>query len=466
MKTKSLDMTKGPLFKKIIIYTIPIILSNLLQLLFNAADIIVVGQYCGSLAVAAVGSNGSLVSLLVNIMLGLSVGTGIITAQGIGAKDFKTVEKTVHTAIPTALIVGGVLSVVGFFLSGEILKLMDSPADVLPLATTYLKIYFLGVISSSVYNFGAAILRAAGDTKSPLIFLTISGVVNILLNLLFVIVFNMGVSGVAIATTASQTLSAILVVIALIKRTDCCHLNIRKMKIYKIEILKIIRIGVPSSIQSSMFSISNVLIQSSVNLFGAVAVSGNAAAANIEGFVYTSMNAFHMTALNFTGQNIGAGKFKRVKKVLIENLICVSVTGIVLGGLSYIFAKPLLSLYITDSAAAIKVGITRIACVGLNYFLCGIMDVIAGVLKGLGATLYSALISIIGVCAFRLFWIFTIFRIEEYHNLKSLFISYPISWIITSATYILAYFIVLKSIKKRFETNKTTVEPEPQNSTT
>lgn len=454
MKTKSLDMTKGPLFKKIIIFTIPIILSNVLQLLFNAADIVVVGQYCGSLAVAAVGSNSSLVGLLINVMLGLSVGTGIITAQGIGAKDFKTVEKTVHTSIPTALIVGGLLSIVGFFFSGTILKLMDSPADVLPLATTYLKIYFLGVISNSVYNFGAAILRAAGDTKSPLIFLTASGVLNVLLNLIFVIVFNLGVAGVAIATTASQTLSGILVVIALIKRTDCCHLDIRKMKIYKNELLKIIRIGLPSSIQSSMFSISNVIIQASVNSFGAIAVSGNAAAASIEGFVYTSMNAFHMTALNFTGQNIGAGKFKRVNKVLVENIICVGVTGIVLGVLAYVFARPLLSLYITDSDAAIKVGIVRIACIGLPYFLCGIMDVIAGVLKGLGATLYSASISILGVCAFRLFWIFTIFRIEEYHNLKSLFISYPISWTLTSITYILVYFIVLKSLKKKFEQKK------------
>lgn len=447
-------MTKGPLFKKIIIFTIPIILSNVLQLLFNAADIVVVGQYCGSLAVAAVGSNSSIVGLLVNVMLGLSVGTGIITAQGIGAKDFKTVEKTVHTSIPTALIVGGLLSIVGFFFSGTILKLMDSPADVLPLATTYLKIYFLGVISNSVYNFGAAILRAAGDTKSPLIFLTASGVLNVLLNLIFVIVFNSGVAGVAIATTSSQTLSAILVVIALIKRTDCCHLDIRKMKIYKNELLKIIRIGLPSSIQSSMFSISNVLIQASINSFGAIAVSGNAAAASIEGFVYTSMNAFHMTALNFTGQNIGAGKFKRVNKVLVENIICVGVTGIVLGVLAYVFARPLLSLYITDSDAAIKIGIARIACIGLPYFLCGIMDVIAGVLKGLGATLYSALISILGVCAFRLFWIFTIFRIEEYHNLKSLFISYPISWTLTSITYILVYFIVLKSLKKKFEQKK------------
>lgn len=447
-------MTKGPLFKKIIIFTIPIILSNVLQLLFNAADIVVVGQYCGSLAVAAVGSNSSIVGLIVNVMLGLSVGTGIITAQGIGAKDFKTVEKTVHTSIPTALIIGGLLSIVGFFFSGTILKLMDSPADVLPLATTYLKIYFLGVISNSVYNFGAAIIRAAGDTKSPLIFLTASGVLNVLLNLIFVIVFNSGVAGVAIATTASQTLSAILVVIALIKRTDCCHLDIRKMKIYKNELLKIIRIGLPSSIQSSMFSISNVLIQASINSFGAIAVSGNAAAASIEGFVYTSMNAFHMTALNFTGQNIGAGKFKRVNKVLVENIICVGVTGIVLGVLAYVFARPLLSLYITDSDAAIKIGIARIACIGLPYFLCGIMDVIAGVLKGLGATLYSALISILGVCAFRLFWIFTIFRIEEYHNLKSLFISYPISWTLTSITYILVYFIVLKSLKKKYEQKK------------
>lgn len=459
MKTKSLDMTKGPIFKKIIIYTIPIILSNLLQLFFNAADIVVVGQFCGSLAVASVGSNGSLVNLLINVMMGLSVGTGIITAQGIGAKDYKTVEKTVHTAIPTALIIGGALSVIGFFFSKEILKLMDTPSDVLPLAITYLKIYFLGVISNSVYNFGASILRSAGDTKSPLIFLTISGVLNVLLNLFFVIVLDMGVSGVAIATIASQTLSAILVVITLIKRTDCCHLNIRKMKIYKSELLRIIRIGIPSSIQSSMFSISNVIIQSSVNLFGATAVSGNAAASNIEGFVYTIMHAFHITALNFTGQNAGASNFKRVKKVLIQNLLCVGIIGAVSGALVFTFGRPLLSLYITDSNAAIEIGMIKLTFVCLPYFIAGIMEVLAGVIKGLGDTVYAMITSLVGVCGFRLLWIFTIFQIEKYHNLKSLYISYPISWTITIIIYIFVYLKIMKSIKKRFEKSVKT-EPE------
>ncbi len=454
MKTKSLDMTKGSLFKNIFIFTIPIIITNLLQLLFNAADIIVVGQYCGSNAVAAVGSNGALVNLLVNIMVGLSVGTGIITAQSIGAKDYKTVEKTVHTAIPTALIVGGILSVVGFFLSGEILKLMDSPEEVLPLATTYLKIYFLGVISSSVYNFGAAILRSAGDTKSPLVFLSIAGILNVVLNLIFVIGFNMGVSGVAIATTVSQTLSAILIVIALIKRNDSCHLNIKKMKIYKKELLRILKIGIPSSIQSSMFSISNVIIQSSVNSFGAAAVSGNAAAGNLEGFVYTAMNAFHLTTLNFTGQNIGAGNFKRAKRVLKQNLVYAGLTGIILGVLAYVFATPLLSLYITDSSEAIKVGIIKLTYVGLPYFLCGIMEVVAGALKGMGATMYSMLISVIGACAFRIIWIFTIFSIDKYHTLNILFISYPISWTITTIANIVAYYLVLKRVTNRFKFNK------------
>ena len=462
MKTNSLDMTKGPLFKKVIIYTIPIIISNLLQLFFNAADIIVVGQYCGSLAVAAVGSNGSLVNLLINIMMGLSVGTGIITAQGIGAKDYKTVEKTVHTAIPTALIIGGLLTVVGFFFSKEILKLMDTPTDVLPLATTYLKIYFLGVISNSIYNFGASILRSAGDTRSPLIFLTVSGILNVLLNLLFVIVFDMGVSGVAIATIASQALSAILVLITLIKRTDCCHLDIRKMKIYKNELMRIIRIGIPSSIQSSMFSISNVIIQSSVNLFGAAAVSGNAAASNIEGFVYTIMHAFHITALNFTGQNAGAGNFKRVKKVLIQNLLSVGIIGAVSGSLVFVFGRPLLALYITDSNSAIEIGIIKLTFVCLPYFLAGVMEVLAGVIKGLGDTVYAMITSLIGVCGFRLFWVFTIFQIEKCHNLRSLFVSYPISWIFTIILYIFAYFRIMKSIKNRFKINEKSAESEAE----
>ncbi len=451
VKIKNINMTEGPLFKNIVLFTIPIILTNLLQLLFNAADIIVIGQFDGSIAVAAVGSSGSLVNLLVNIMIGLSVGTGIVTAQSIGAKDYKTTQRTVHSAIPIALVIGLTLSAIGFFFSGGILKLMDTPREVLPLATVYLKIYFLGVISSSVYNFGASILRAAGDTKSPLIFLSLSGLVNVGLNLIFVIAFKMSVAGVALATVISQTLSAVLVVRSLIKRRDECRLILSEMHIYKAVLMKIMRIGIPAGIQSSMFSISNVIIQSSINSFGAAIVSGNAAAVNIEGFIYTAMNAFHQTTLNFTGQNVGAGKFKRVKQVLWLNIASVTVVGLCLGLIACALGRGLLSIYITDSKIAVEEGLIRLLFMCALYFLCGIQDTLSGALRGMGTSVTPMLISIMGACGFRVLWIFTIFQIPNYHTTSMLYISYPISWMLTGIAYVIAYFIIIKKMKNRIE---------------
>lgn len=451
LKAKNINMLEGPLFKNIVFYTIPIIVTNLLQLLFNAADIIVVGRFCGSIAVAAVGSNGSLVNLLINIMLGLSVGTGILTAQNLGANDNTAVKQIIHTAIPTAFILGAFLSVFGFFFSGKLLTLMDTPADVLPLATVYLKIYFCGVLSLSIYNFGASILRAAGDTKSPLIFLSISGVLNVVLNLIFVIVFDMSVAGVALATTISQTLSAVLVIIKLINRNDACRLELRQLKIHKTMLFKIMRIGIPACIQSSMYSISNVIIQSSINSFGAVVVSGNASAANIEGFIYTSMNAFHQTALNFTGQNVGAGNYKRVKKILIVCICCAGTVGLILGSACYIFGRPLLSIYITDSAAAIEAGLVRLSYIGLLYFLCGMMDAISGSIRGLGASISPMIISILGACVFRVGWIYTVFQIPAFHTADTLYMSYSISWVIIATGLLIAYSIIYKKFKRQQE---------------
>lgn len=449
LKTKNINMLEGPLFKNVILYTIPIIVTNLLQLLFNAADIIVVGRFCGSDSVGAVGSTGSLINLIINIMIGLSVGTGILTAQNLGAKDYRAVKQIIHTAIPTAFIIGTFLSVFGFFFSGSLLKLMNTPPETFELASVYLKIYFCGVLSLSVYNFGSSILRAAGDTKSPLIFLSIAGVLNVLLNLLFVTVFHMDVAGVALATAISQTVSAALVIIALIKRTDACRLVFKELKIIKSMLFKMLRIGVPASIQSSMFSISNVIIQSSINSFGAVVVAGNAAAANIEGFVYTSMNAFQQTALNFTGQNVGAGNYKRVKKVLILCLACVSAVGLVLGLTMYGFGRPLLSIYITDSDSAIKAGIVRLSFVGAIYFICGMQDVLVGALRGMGSSVVPMFISVMGACVFRITWISTIFQIPEYHTTNFLYVSYPISWTLIVTALLIAYSVVYKNFKRR-----------------
>ena len=435
-------MTEGPLFKNIVLYTIPIILTGVLQLLFNAADLIVVGRFCGSISVAAVGATGALINLIVNLFIGLSVGAGVMTAQALGANNENRVHKIVHTAIPTALIGGAFLTAAGLCFARFFLELMGTPDDVIDLSTVYMRLYFCGMISSMTFNFGASVLRAAGDTKGPLCYLSAAGVLNVVLNVFFVVAFKMDVAGVALATAISQTLSAILVLRALKRRKDGCRLELKKMKIYKEEFGKIVRIGLPAGIQGSLFSISNVLIQSSVNSFGSVVMSGNAASQNIEGFVYTSMNSFHQTALNFTGQNYGAGKFKRINSIMFTCLGCVTVTGMIAGSLGYFMAKPLLSIYITDSAEAISYGIIRMTYICLPYFLCGIMDVMTGTIRGMGVSIAPMIITVLGVCVFRVGWIFTIFSMAKYHTLKCLYISYPISWVITFAAELIVFLII------------------------
>ena len=448
MKRNQQDLTSGPLLSGIIAYTVPIILTSVLQLLFNAADLVVVGRFRGSLAVGAVGSTGSLTTLIVNLFVGLSVGAGVSVAHAIGAKQDKMLHRTVHTAVFVAAIGGAALTIIGVSLSGVFLRLMDTPAEILPLATQYMQIYFCGMVFNLVYNFCASILRAAGDTKSPLLYLSLAGVLNVLLNLFFVVVCSMSVAGVALATIISQCLSAVLVVRALMRRTDGCRLDVRQIKLHKAQLLRILRIGIPAGIQASLFAISNVIVQSSVNSFGDTVVSGNAAAANIEGFVYVAMNAFSQTAVNYTGQNTGAGRFDRVRKIFFLCTVCVAVTGIVMGGGVYLGARPLLSIYITDSPEAITYGIIRMSFVALFYFLCGMMDVATGCLRGLGSSLAPMIISVLGVCGIRLGWIFTIFRDPRFHSLESLFISYPISWAITFVIEMMAFFVIYRRMKQ------------------
>ena len=437
-------MLQGPLFSSIVLYTIPIILTSLLQLLFNAADLVVVGRYCGSVSVAAVGATGAITNLIVNLFIGLSVGAGVTVAQAIGAREEEDVSRTVHTALPAALFSGIILTVVGVLFSETFLRLMDTPEDVLPLSAVYMKIYFGGITFTMVYNFCASILRAAGDTKSPLIFLSISGVVNVVLNILFVTAFNMNVAGVALATTISQGISAVLVVIVLMRRTDSCRFHPSQMRFYKPQLQKMVRIGLPAGIQSSLFSISNVMIQSSINSFGSVMMSGNSAAGNIEGFIYVAMNAFHQTAVNFIGQNVGAHQYDRVRKTLWICLACVSVVGIGASSLAYTFGPNLLSIYITDSQEAISYGMLRLLYVNLPYFLCGLMDVSTGALRGMGASVTPMIISILGVCGIRIGWITTIFQISQFHTPQCLYISYPVSWIITFVIQLAAFWAVYR----------------------
>ena len=449
MKLDNQMMLRGPLLKNMIGYTIPIILTGWLQLLFNAADLVVVGQANGSNSLAAVGATGAITNLIVNLFMGLSVGAGVMVAHGLGGNDEEAVRRIIHTAIPAAAISGLFLTVVGVGLSETFLIWMDTPDNILPLSTLYMQIYFGGMVFNMIYNFASSILRAAGDTRSPLIFLSISGVINVLLNLFFVTVFHMNVEGVALATVISQAVSAVLVVRTLMRRTDECHLDLKKMHIYKPQLLRMIRIGLPAGIQGSMFSISNVMIQSSINSFGDVVMSGNTAAGNIEGFVYTAMNAFHQTAVNFTGQNVGARQYDRVKRILWTSLASVGVAGLTLGTLMYALGPQLLSIYITDSPEAIQYGLIRMQYICAVYFLCGLMDVSTGALRGMGASLIPMVISVLGVCGIRLLWIATAF--QAYHTTECLYLSYGVSWVITFAAQFAAFWWVYRRHTRKAE---------------
>ena len=449
MQKNTAYMTEGPLLKKILLYTFPIILTGILQLLFNAADLVVVGRYCGRLSVAAVGATGAIINLMTNLFIGLSVGAGVSVAHALGAGHSKDVSRTVHTAIPIAIVSGIFLTIIGVLGSETFLRLMDTPSDVIGLSATYMRIYFCGITATMVYNFGAAILRAAGDTKSPLYFLTAAGIVNVILNLIFVIVLDLDVAGVALATTASQVMSALLIIRALMKRTDSCKFSFRKMKIHRRQLTKILQIGFPAGIQGSLFSISNVIIQSSINSFGSIAVSGNSAAGNIEGFVYMSMNSYSQTAVNFTGQNHGAGKFDRLKKIMIICLVSVFCTGFLFGLLVRIFGKPLLSFYIPGDKEAISYGLIRLTYICIPYFICGLMDATTGLIRGIGYSVLPMIITIAGVCGMRIVWIYTIFQIPKYHTLQNLYLSYTISWSLTFVTELIVFLVLLRKLRKR-----------------
>lgn len=453
MHSKSYDMCEGPLVGKVILYTIPIILTGILQLLFNAADLVVVGRCCGDISVGAVGATGALINLMVNLFIGLSVGAGVTVAHSIGAGRSEDVRRTVHTAIPAALISGAFLTVVGVLFSGTFLKMMDTPENVLPLSASYMRIYFCGTIPSMLYNFGSAILRAAGDTKSPLYFLTAAGILNVLLNLFFVIVLHMDVAGVALATSLSQTLSALLIIRELMHRDDACKLELTKMKIYGRQLKRIIQIGFPAGLQSSIFAISNVIIQSSINEFGNtlghVVLSGNSAAQNVEGFVYTSMNSYSQTSLNFTSQNYGAGKLDRIRRIMWICLIAVFCTGACLGLTALFFGEPILSIYLHNSQESIKYGMIRMTYIMIPYFLCGLMDVTTGLIRGLGRSVLPMLITVIGVVGIRLGWIFGVFRIPKYHTLESLYFSYTISWIATFAVELGVFLFIMRKLRKQ-----------------
>lgn len=434
-------MCNGPLFSRIIMFAVPLILSGVLQLLFNAADIVVVGRFSGSHALAAVGSTSSLINLLVNLFIGISVGANVLLGRYYGARDYKNVSETVHTAIYIAIWGGIALIFVGIFLARPLLELTGTPPDVIELSILYMRIYFLGMPAFMLYNFGAAILRAVGDTKRPLYFLTAAGAINVVFNLIFVIVFNMGVAGVALATIISQFISAILIILCLTGSDGALRLTRKELKFHKDKVKEMLKIGLPAGLQGVIFNISNVLIQSSVNSFGSIVMAGNTAASNIEGFVYTSMNAIYQTSLSFTSQNMGAKQYHRIDKILLQCLGIVTCVGLFLGVGAYLLGHPLLSIYST-SEEVIASGIIRLSLVSATYFLCGIMDVFVGSLRGIGYSIMPMIVSLTGACLFRVIWIFTIFQMN--HTLFTLYISYPISWILTSSAHAICYLAVRK----------------------
>lgn len=439
-----MDMCNGPIFGKLLVFALPLMLSGILQLLFNAADIVVVGKFSGSHALAAVGSTGALINLFVNVFIGFSIGTNVLVAQYFGARDEKNVHETVHTSILLGIVGGFILIVAGMVFAKPMLEWMDTPEDVLSHAVLYMRIYFIGMPAMLVYNFGAAILRAIGDTRRPLYYLLSAGVINVILNLFFVIVLDMGVAGVATATVISQVVSAILIVRCLMHSDGIYRLDLHALKIHKTKMVHIAKIGLPAGVQGAVFSLSNVLIQSSVNSFGSIAMAGNTAAGNIEGFVYTSMNAVYQTALSFTSQNVGGGRQDRIPKIVFQCLAIVTVVGAVLGNLAYQCGPFLLNIYSSDPEV-IQYGMSRMQIICQWYFLCGIMDVAVGILRGMGYSVMPMLVSLAGACGLRVLWIFTVFVWK--HSLFVLYLSYPITWTITLAVHFICFFVIWKRKK-------------------
>ncbi len=446
MKAKSyeIDMCNGPLFPKILAFSIPLMLSGILQLLFNAADMVVVGRFAGSTALAAVGANAALINLLTNLFIGFSIGANVMVARYYGAGKERDMSETVHSAILLSLLCGGILLVVGILVAPQILIVMGTPADVLGQAVLYIRIYFAGIPALLLYNFGSSILRAVGDTKRPLYYLLAAGVINVFLNLIFVIGFRLGVAGVALATVISQCVSARLVLRCMMRMEGGCRVELSKLRINREKMLQIMRIGFPAGLQGTVFSLSNVLIQSSVNSFGSVAVAGNTAGQNIEGFIYMAMNTFHQTALSFSSQNYGAGNYKRIGKVFLECLGLVTFVGLSLGLSAYFFGSQLLGIYSSDPQV-IEVGLLRMSVICTMYCLCGIMDVCVGELRGIGCSVLPMAVSVLGVCAFRVFWIFTVF--QQHRSLWTLYISYPVSWVLTAAVDMVCFVLVRRKQK-------------------
>ena len=453
LRSEKLNMTEGPLLGKMIRFTIPVMASGILQLLFNAADVAVVGKFAGEAAMAAVGSCGALINLIINLFIGLAVGAGVIAAQELGARRYEEVDKLISTALTSSIIGGIAVMIFGILMAEPLLRLMDTPEDVLAEAVPYMRAYFVGMPGCLVYNYLAAILRSSGDTKRPLFFLTAAGVVNVILNLIMVLGFGLGAIGVGIATAGSQYVAAGLTLLYMSKTKT--SLRLAGFKVYRQKLMRMITIGLPAGLQGCMFSLSNVIIQSAVNAYPTVTIAGNTAAGNLEGFVYTAMNSVYQAAVTFVGQNVGAGKFERIKKISFQCAGMVLVIGLALGSCLVLFGDKLLLIYASGENLdlIVQAGVNRLNVIAAAYFLCGLMDVGCGILRGMGKAVQPMIVSLLGSCVFRIIWVFTVCPLFP-GQIMALYISYPISWIVTGGVHFLfcVYFYKkLMRFKKQAE---------------
>lgn len=439
-------MTTGPFFKKILIFSIPLMLTGVLQLIYNATDVMVVGRFAGSDSLAAVGSTSSLVNLIINLFVGLSTGAGVVTARHIGANSNERIHKSVHTAMAISVVSGFAVGIFGFFMSGKLLELMGTPENVLPLASVYLKIYFLGAPGSLIYNFGASIVRSTGDTKRPLFILGFTGLINVILNVILVVGFHFDVAGVAIATIVAQYISAVLIVVRLKNIENACRLNFKEVRIYKNELKEIMRIGLPAGFQSSLFSFSNVLIQSTINTFGSVAMAGNTAAQNADAIIYTCTNAVAQTSMTFTSQNMGARKYENLRKVYFMCMGIAFVISVVFGAIGLLFPEYIIGIFTTE-ADVIEIGKQRLYIMMTTYFLCSLMDVSGCQLRGMGKSIEPMLITLLGSCGIRIIWLYTGYPLRQ--ELWNLYLAYPLSWGITFIALFISFFVFEKRIKRK-----------------
>ena len=445
--SNKIDMTTGAIFPKLVKFAVPLILSSVLQLLFNAADIVVVGRYAGDNSLAAVGSTSSLVNLLVNFFIGLGVGCNVVAANFLGAGKKDELNRTVHTTMVLSVIGGITLTLIGVLFSRQILVLMSSPGEVLPLSTLYLKVFFGGVTATVIYNFGAALLRAKGDTKRPLYILLVAGVINVVLNLIFVVCFHLDVAGVAFATVLSQIFSASCVIFILCHEEEEFRLDFRRLCLDREILPRIVRIGLPAGFQGMLFSFSNMIIQSSINSFGAVMVAGNSASQSIEGFVYISMNSFAQGTLTIAAQNMGAHKFDRIRRLIFIAEGVVICVGIVLSMTGYFFGRSLFSIY-SKNPLVIDAGMRRLRIILLTYFTCGMMDCMASAIRGIGHSVMPMIVTLIGACGLRIVYLLTFFRIPRFHTFESIFYSYPISWTVTFVFLTASFVWIMRRIER------------------